>query len=70
MVTGGFHSPGLALSEEHADWFGAMEAKEKELPKEDKGVYVMPYSMEAADALNGYASGMPFMTVRRPMSAP
>lgn len=26
----------------------------------DQGVYLMPYSMEAADALNGYASGMPF----------
>lgn len=30
------------------------------VPKEDQGVYLMPYSMEAADALNGYASGMPF----------
>ncbi len=36
-----------------------------DLPKKlvsakDQGVYLMPYSMEAADALNGYASGMPF----------
>ena len=30
------------------------------IPKKDQGVYLMPYSMEAADALNGYASGMPF----------
>ena len=29
-------------------------------PLKDQGVYLMPYSMEAADALNGYASGMPF----------
>lgn len=28
--------------------------------REDQSVYLMPYSMEAADALNGYASGMPF----------
>ncbi len=30
------------------------------VPEKDQGVYLMPYSMEAADALNGYASGMPF----------
>lgn len=30
------------------------------VPLKDQGVYLMPYSMEAADALNGYASGMPF----------
>lgn len=30
------------------------------IPEKDQGVYLMPYSMEAADALNGYASGMPF----------
>ncbi|MCI9337646.1 MAG: hypothetical protein HFH93_08910 [Lachnospiraceae bacterium] len=30
------------------------------VPDKDQGVYLMPYSMEAADALNGYASGMPF----------
>ncbi|MCM1305409.1 MAG: DUF5682 family protein, partial [Butyrivibrio sp.] len=30
------------------------------VPVKDQGVYLMPYSMEAADALNGYASGMPF----------
>jgi len=37
------------------------EVKYKEqVPEKDQGVYLMPYSMEAADALNGYASGMPF----------
>ncbi len=30
------------------------------IPLSEQGVYLMPYSMEAADALNGYASGMPF----------
>ena len=30
------------------------------VPLKDQGVYLMPYSMEAADALNGYASGIPF----------
>ena len=43
---------------------GAQAAKDiqsvKKVPEKDQGVYVMPYSMEAADALNGYASGMPF----------
>lgn len=35
-------------------------AKMLKVPEKDQGVYLMPYSMEAADALNGYASGMPF----------
>ncbi len=34
--------------------------KRPKVPAKDQGVYIMPYSMEAADALNGYASGMPF----------
>ena len=34
--------------------------REGKVPEKDQGVYLMPYSMEAADALNGYASGMPF----------
>ncbi len=29
------------------------------IPKDDQGVYLMSYSMQAADGLNGYASGMP-----------
>lgn len=32
----------------------------RKVPEKDQGVYLMPYSMEAADALNGYSSGMPF----------
>lgn len=34
--------------------------KTAKIPEKDQGVYLMPYTMEAADALNGYASGMPF----------
>ncbi len=33
---------------------------EKDQSQKDQSVYLMPYSMEAADALNGYASGMPY----------
>lgn len=67
VVTGGFHTSALAQR------LGGMDAEETaggnfaqtDLPKKlvsakDQGVYLMPYSMEAADALNGYASGMPF----------
>ncbi len=39
---------------------GKAQAPGKRIPEKDQGVYLMPYSMEAADALNGYASGMPF----------
>ena len=38
----------------------AAPEKNGKVPEKDQGVYLMPYSMEAADALNGYASGMPF----------
>lgn len=51
VVTGGFHTFGLLGKE-------AEEVKLHSIPKEDQGVYAMSYSMEAADALNGYASGM------------
>lgn len=64
VVTGGFHTPGLALSDELFRSKDNRKTGKKEksaaLSKEDKGVYVMSYSMEAADALNGYASGMPY----------
>ena len=63
VVTGGFHTPGLkallAGAEEKA--ILAKDGKRRDkVPEKDQGVYLMPYSMEAADALNGYASGMPF----------
>lgn len=68
VVTGGFHTTALKTLLTGEDGKGV-----KNLPAEDvgmteaavaaggeEGVYLMPYSMEAADALNGYASGMPF----------
>ncbi|MBD5528966.1 MAG: hypothetical protein HDR02_11295 [Lachnospiraceae bacterium] len=67
VVTGGFHTPALAqrlggMDEEKS---AAASSAQADLPRKlvsakDQGVYLMPYSMEAADALNGYASGMPF----------
>lgn len=57
VVTGGFHTP--ALAQRLKDSVLA-ELPEKLVGAKDQGVYLMPYSMEAADALNGYASGMPF----------
>ncbi|MDE7298583.1 MAG: hypothetical protein K2N94_07105, partial [Lachnospiraceae bacterium] len=72
VVTGGFHTPALAerLSDEH--WEETKRAAEKlaagknvygkqgRISEKDQSVYLMPYSLEAADALNGYASGMPY----------
>ncbi|MDE5951207.1 MAG: hypothetical protein K2H12_06490, partial [Acetatifactor sp.] len=67
VVTGGFHTPALAqrLGGVDAEKSAAGSSAQADLPKKlvsakDQGVYLMPYSMEAADALNGYASGMPF----------
>ena len=57
VVTGGFHTPALARRLETGD---LTDMPEKLVSARDQGVYLMPYSMEAADALNGYASGMPF----------
>ena len=59
VVTGGFHTKGL---EELLSWDGkngnTQSTKLHNLSPEDQGVYPLAYSMEAADALNGYASGM------------
>lgn len=71
VVTGGFHTPALAerLKKAACEDAAVRDAKktpalvylpEKLVSSRDQGVYLMPYSMEAADALNGYASGMPF----------
>lgn len=57
VVTGGFHTP--AAAQRLKDSVLA-DLPEKLVGAKDQGVYLMPYSMEAADALNGYASGMPF----------
>ena len=55
VVTGGFHTPAL---------MERIQKKEKDVhmasvPADQQGCYVIPYSYEAADALRGYASGMP-----------
>lgn len=67
VVTGGFHTPALAqrLGGIEAGKSAANGSAQENMPQKlvsarDQGVYLMPYSMEAADALNGYASGMPF----------
>jgi len=55
VVTGGFHTWGLMelLGEEKTE-----PVRLHRLSGEEQGVYPLAYSMEAADALNGYASGM------------
>lgn len=62
VVTGGFHSYGLwELLSKEQDGTYAFTGKPVKLHREADGqqeVYPMAYSMEAADALNGYASGM------------
>ncbi len=63
VVTGGFHTPALAQRLGDTDAKAAVLSEnlpQKLVSARDQGVYLMPYSMEAADALNGYASGMPF----------
>lgn len=63
VITGGFHTPGLKERLSGENWKETVQyAKkiERYVPNQDESVYLMPYSMEAADALNGYASGMPF----------
>lgn len=60
VVTGGFHTHGLMELLETAEGvrFTAKPVKLHRLADKDQGVYPIAYSMEAADALNGYASGM------------
>lgn len=71
VVTGGFHTPALAERLTDGGWEESVKYAERLRGRgrgkghgkgqdKDRGVYMMPYSMEAADALNGYASGMPF----------
>lgn len=63
VVTGGFHTMGLRerlLGEQWQETVQCAKKIEHYVPNQDESVYLMPYSMEAADALNGYASGMPY----------
>lgn len=66
VVTGGFHTKALKQrveklgTEEKTKQQKQNEKLRKQAETGEAGVYLMPYSMEAADALNGYASGMPY----------
>ena len=72
VITGGFHTPALAGHLSEKQWEKTRKMAEKlasgktadgkrgRISEKDQSVYLMPYSMEAADALNGYASGMPY----------
>ncbi|MFG6369146.1 MAG: hypothetical protein K1W16_12115 [Lachnospiraceae bacterium] len=63
VITGGFHTSGLRERLSDAQWQETVRhAKDiaHYVPGQDESVYLMPYSMESADALNGYASGMPY----------
>jgi len=74
VVTGGFHTYGLMESvpsnvvdcdnqdtklSNRISSNSSATLKLHNIPQDDQGVYLMSYSMEAADGLNGYASGMP-----------
>lgn len=54
VVTGGFHTFGLYENLEKENKYKLHNINEMQ------NIYLMPYSMEATDALNGYASGMPY----------
>ena len=66
VVTGGFHTDGIRELLEHQTSdknngflkYAEKPVKLHSLSDKDLGVYPLAYSMEAADALNGYASGM------------
>lgn len=62
VVTGGFHTYGLMelLEPEKSGSvrYTGKPVKLHALAEKDQGVYPIAYSMEATDALNGYASGM------------
>ena len=60
-VTGGFHTPALSvLLQEVSESRQTDRKTRKKIKSQNQNVYLMPYSMEATDALNGYASGMPY----------
>ncbi|SHO44075.1 DUF5682 family protein [Anaerocolumna xylanovorans] len=58
IVTGGFHTP--ALVKLSRDKNSPKEYPLHAVEKGSEGTYLMAYSMEACDSLNGYASGMPY----------
>lgn len=63
VITGGLHTQGILERLSGEEWEKTKLLSQKQtgaMPAGDQSVYLMPYSMEAADALNGYASGMPY----------
>lgn len=59
IVTGGFHTPALIkLCQDKTKPLTKYPLHTQE--KGEEGTYLMSYSMEACDSLNGYASGMPY----------
>lgn len=61
VVTGGFHTAGLKellQCREEKLVFTGKAVKLHSFGEGEQGVYPLAYSMEATDALNGYASGM------------
>ncbi len=59
VVTGGFHTPALIkLCQDKTK--PLTEYTLHNMEKGAEGTYLLPYSMEACDSLNGYASGMPY----------
>lgn len=61
VVTGGFHTPSLSALLRDETFIADFRKKKPEKSKKiEQSVYLLPYSMEAADALNGYACGMPY----------
>ncbi len=56
VVTGGFHTPGLYRLV--SDKSKIKKIKLHKFSEKKQNVFAMAYSFEAADALNGYASGM------------
>lgn len=59
VVTGGFHTPALIKHGETKDQ-SHRDYPLHSMEKGAEGTYLMSYSMEACDSLNGYASGMPY----------
>ncbi len=59
VVTGGFHTSGLLSLLKPDLTYTGQKLTLHGLTDAEQGAYPLAYSMEAADALNGYASGMP-----------
>ncbi len=83
VVTGGFHTPGLAQllqGKDEPDRAPGKVGKKQSLDidQKDVGIFALAYSFEESDLLSGYASGMPhpafyqevFANIRRGLERP